>query len=413
MKKKSIETFEFMDNKFNVDKNIVFNHIFYLICIGLLSYIGCVLFNLFILGSIDYYDLRIYILQSIQIINGNLPYISTSYAYPVLSLVPMILSVLLAIFINNLKLSIVIFQLFMIFCNIITILCVYFIVLKLYNDKVAFKAGILYAISIVALYTTLTRFDALPVCLMIMSITLFMYNKYRDACIFSFIGFFVKIFPIITYPFFIAYQLKNGHEKIKYYLVIFVGLVICLLLPFQIIIGWIEGLKPYTFAVGSSISSIYANTFTYACHFLLFDIMKLPISIDMINNFFIFIFIIMLGVLYVTYRRIINFTYTNMIFYICILISLLIIISKFHSPQYFMWITPLLVILSINDIKKIICFIIFQILTFIEFPLMFGRYYTNVNYIHGAELITCFFFLLEYGILILLLYLCAKDIKLE
>jgi len=75
-----------------------------------------------------------------------------------------------------------------------------------------------------------------------------------------------------------------------------------------------------------------------------------------------------------------------------------------------MWFTPLLVIFVSDKIEKIILFFIFQVLTFIEFPLLFGKYYTNIEYINSIWSfdwwITLIFFTIEYVVLFILLYKC-------
>jgi len=411
MKKKPIETFTFLNNKFNIDKNIVLSNIFYLIVISILSYIGIIFLNIFIMGSIDFFDIRNYMITSLSIINGSIPYITIPYEYAILSLCPMILSVITSMVLGDIRLSFIIFQLFMVMCNIITLIAVYLIVLKLYkNNDIAFKAGLLYIISIVAIYTTLTRHDSLPVCLMVLSILYFVYKKESSSYIISIMGFFTKIFPIIVSPFFIIYYLKhNNIQESKKYLTSY-PFIIFGILPIGLIglylLGGVDAIKPYLFASGSTINSVYANTFTYALYMLINNI--IPISVSIVSTFMsIILGISGLYLLYYIYKSI-DFSYKDMVLAICITLSLLIITSKFHSPQYFMWISPLLVVLVVDDIKKIIIYCIFQIMTFIEFPLLFGKYYTNVSYVDNAGNIPLLFFIIEYTILILLLLMCMN-----
>jgi hypothetical protein len=412
MKKKQVETFEFLGNKFNIDKNVVILNIYNLIIISILVYIGFIFFNMFILGNIDFFDIRNYIKQSVLILHGGIPYISIDYEYAILSLIPMMISVIIANLLGDIRFSMFIFQLLMIICNIITILSVYLIVLKLYqNNKIAFKAGLLYTISLVALYTTLTRYDAFPVCLITLSIMLFIYKK-DSGYIISTIGFFTKIFPIVTYPFFILYNLKNG-DKTNWKLIIGSSIIlsIVLLLPF-ILMGGVDTLKPYLFASGTTVNMVYVNTFTYAIFSLINNVILFSIPITIIS--ICMTCVLGIGILYLLYYIYISveFSYKDMILAICLILSLLIITAKFHSPQYFMWITPLLVILVIDDIKKILIYYVFQIMTFIEFPIMFGKYYTNVTFpIFGSMeyFLVLFFFLLEYIILIILLIYCIDN----
>ena len=56
-----------------------------------------------------------------------------------------------------------------------------------------------------------------------------------------------------------------------------------------------------------------------------------------------------------------------------------IFFTKFHSPQYIVWFTPFLCLLVADDLYKIILFYIVQVFAYIEFPLMFGSFYTNLK----------------------------------
>jgi hypothetical protein len=411
MKKKQIETFTFLNTNFKFDKNLIISNVYNLIILSLVMYILFIFFNIAVLGNIDYFDIRNYIIASLLVLKGNIPYITLDYEYAILSLLPMMISVIIANLLGDIRFSMFIFQLLMIICNIITTLSIYFIVLKLYqNNTLAYRAGLVYIISVVALYTTLTRYDAFPVCLLVVSILLFIYKK--DGFTISVIGFFTKIFPIITYPFFIIYSLKN-HENINWKRIISIGgiLTTLLIVPFMLM-GGLKVVNPYLFASGSTITNIYTNTFSYTIFSIIHDIILLKISLNII--FTCMTAILILSILYLLYYIYIStiHSYRDMILSICIILSLLIITAKFHSPQYFMWISPLFVILIIDDIKKVILYMIFQIMTFIEFPILFGKYYTNVSLpmVGSSDWFTIiFFFLIEYLTMIILLIWCIDN----
>jgi hypothetical protein len=128
--------------------------------------------------------------------------------------------------------------------------------------------------------------------------------------------------------------------------------------------------------------------------------------------------IIIIALLFTAYR-VKEIKPLQLIVYICLSLSVLIIFTKFHSPQYFMWIMPFLAILVADKIEKIILFFIFNIITYIEFPLMFGTFYTNVMYVNSVGsygwYIALLFFSVEYIILFILLKMCSiiliDDIK--
>ena len=410
-KKSNIETFSFLNVKFKDNKSTIINHIFYLISLSFFCKILFTLLCIFIFGiTIDYFDIRNYIAHGILVTSGNIPYISFTYEYGILSLIPMVISVIVSN-ILNIQYAIPIFQLLMICCDIITVLCVYLITLKLYNEKLAYYAGLLYIISLSSLYTTITRYDALPVCLLMLSILLFIYHDSYKSYITTTIGFFTKVFPIITLPFFIIYDIKNNLFKIKNYVIPFIIFMICII-PF-IILGGLKTLNPYLFATGSSLKFEYVNTFGYTIYSWVHYVIGIDISYVSITTMLSLIMVISIGyILYYVYS-LKQFGYKDMIKYIFISLCILIICAKFHSPQYFMWITPMAVILSVDKIEKIFVFIIFQIITFIEFPIMFGSFYTNIQYTNNIGnygwYLTIFFFLIEYIILIILIIMCIRE----
>ena len=86
----------------------------------------------------------------------------------------------------------------------------------------------------------------------------------------------------------------------------------------------------------------------------------------------------------------------------------MILFTKFHSPQYIVWFTPLLCLLVADDIYKIALFYVVQVFAYIEFPLMFGSFYTNMEYTNTVGsygwYITLMFFTLQYLAILILVF---------
>jgi hypothetical protein len=92
------------------------------------------------------------------------------------------------------------------------------------------------------------------------------------------------------------------------------------------------------------------------------------------------------------------------------LIALVAIVacSKYHSPQYMMWFTPILCILVAGDLFKMVVFYLLQGIWYIKFPLTFWTLWTNTYYVEplpkaGGQL-ALFFFTLEYVVLFYLVW---------
>jgi hypothetical protein len=85
-----------------------------------------------------------------------------------------------------------------------------------------------------------------------------------------------------------------------------------------------------------------------------------------------------------------------------------IVFTKFHSPQYIVWFTPFLCLLVADDMYKIVLFYVVQVFAYIEFPLMFGSFYTNLAYTNAVGssgwYTTLVFFTLQYFVLLVLVF---------
>ncbi len=71
------------------------------------------------------------------------PYVNYNFDYPILIFIPIIIALIPALIIQNAMAFVYTFQLLMVFCDIVTILCIYFIALRLWNEKTAFFAGLI------------------------------------------------------------------------------------------------------------------------------------------------------------------------------------------------------------------------------------------------------------------------------
>jgi len=399
-------------------------HIFYLIILSLSFKIITIISTMFIFNSyIDYFDIRRYVLKSILLSNGQLPYFSFPYEYPILSVMPNILASIPSVIFSNFMLTFSVYQMIMIICDILTAICIYYIALKIYkSQKTAFTSGIIYTLSLCAAYTSLTRFDSFPVFLMLFSIFLILYKdelsiSVNNGYFINAMGFFVKIFPVVALPFLILYESKFSSgilkDRIKLNIIIYTILSLLLFIPFIILTGLDKAIKPYLFATGSNTMSVYGNTLTYNIYSWLHDIFKLSIDTNSISLVMTIIMgIIIIGLLIVAFKMK-KISELNLIQFICVSLISVIIFSRFHSPQYFMWVAPFFAILVADDIYKIVVFFIVQFFAFVEFPLMFGKFYTNANYVGSIGSYNWYIALLFFTIEYIFIFLLLKMILLE
>jgi hypothetical protein len=152
---------------------------------------------------------------------------------------------------------------------------------------------------------------------------------------------------------------------------------------------------------------VYVNTLTYTIYSWLNCVGHVGITPENIS-------LMMYGLMGLTILYLLYAAYTDpgkkpvtfLKMMLCAFVAV-VVFTKFHSPQYLVWYTPLLCLLVVDDIYKILLFYSVQVLAFIEFPLMFGSFYTNLEYSNpvgsGNWYLTLIFFTLQYLVLFVLI----------
>jgi hypothetical protein len=221
------------------------------------------------------------------------------------------------------------------------------------------------------------------------------------------LGFFAKIFPAIAFPFLVLYNLRKSSLKneITAVLKVMVPLSIVLLLPVLVIRP--GAFRTYLFATGANVG-VYVNTATFTLYSWLNGVGHIGVSPETVS-------LVMYGLMGITLLSLLYSAYTDtekqpvtlLKSLLCAFIAV-ILFTKFHSPQYIVWFTPLLCLLVAGDVNKVVLFYIVQIFAYIEFPLMFGSFYTNLEYTNAVGssgwYTTLIFFTLQYFALVFLVY---------
>ncbi len=392
----------------NVDLQTVKRHLLILILASILTKFIVIFVTTSVFHSfIDFFDIGTYFEHAIPLMEGQLPYINYQIEYPILLFIPIALAFIPAMILQSQMAFVLSFQIFMVLCDILIVICVYFIGLKIWSEKIAFFGGLFYATAFSTAYFVLTKSDAFPTCILMVALLFTIYGMNTKGYISATLGFFTKIFPAIALPFMVLYNAKSTSLKTELISAgkIFLLFCIFLLLPFALINPKV--ISTYLFATGGSLG-VYVNTATFTFYSYLHDVFHLgitPASVSMVM--YVLMGITLLLLLYFAYAES-EKNPKNLIKLVLCAIFSLVFFTKFHSPQYLVWFTPLLALLVADDIVKIVLFYITQIFAYIEFPLMFGKYYVNLNYINPVGsadwYLTLCFFTLEYIAFILLLY---------
>jgi len=330
---------------------------------------------------VDLFDIGIYLSYASNIVSGQIPYIDFIIEYPPLFLLPVILPMIPTLITQDPFTYVYAYQTLMAGVDILTVFLVYFIGLKLFDSsKKALLAGALYATAFASSYFVMTKYDAFPTFLLILGIFLVMHRSQISGYIAIFFGFFSKIFPIISAPYLILYgaQYSSIKKEVSSFakLCLLFGLV--LVVPLALINP--EWYAPYLFAAGAK-TAVYANTITNTVHAFVAVVLGFNISIQTVSHVMTAIMITLIFLLFLiscvcgvnSPRRLIGFTGATLL--------TIILFTKFHSPQYIVWVTPFFALLFAESYWKIVLYYIIQIITYIEFPLAWGVLYVNAAYV--------------------------------
>ena len=413
-KKRGKQPFTFLSTQFaNIDIKTAQNHILLLIFASLAAkvlvmFVTTALFNSFI----DYFDIGVYFKHGMMLVEGQAPF-DSEFGYPVLILVPVLIALVPALMIQNVMAFVYSFQLLMVACDVVTTLCVYFIGLKLWDERTAFYSGLVYASAFSAAYFVITKYDAFPACLLMLAVTCTLYRKELGGYALSVAGFFSKVFPVLALPFFVLYNAKETSlkEEILAAAKVVIPISAVLFLPLFLI-------QPDTLNIYVPIRSefgYYSNTVTFTLYSWIHDVFGIGISIGTISAImYLGMGIGILALLYAAYKIPGKNPKLLLQLLLCAII-LVVIAAKVRSPQYIVWFTPLICILVMDDIRKIAALYLFQVLAYIEFPLMFGAFYTSNSYTEifpsAGWYITLVAFTLEYLALFVCIWLVVNPPK--
>lgn len=364
-----------------------------LVLAPIITVIAVGLFGRIVFGTLaDLYDFQIYYDAVENILHGQLPWAyGIEFYYPPLAFVPLLIAYAISLAGGGFLLFAIAMWALMLICTIITTFCVYYIGLKLYPEKTAFTAAILNATAISVAYYTLCRFDPFPACLAMVAVLATLYGSKVTGYLASVLGLFVKIWPVVVFPFLWLYNardtsvMEEGKNRAFAFLLgggILFGLMI---------LGGYDRFLGYA-------DRVYCNTVPYTVdQYLQMLGIVIPSGITALL-FRILTVVVIAGALYLMYRQPKNITL--MLKLILAVIIVITAFSQYRSPQYIVWFTPFAALLVADDIRGILLFIGVQVLAYIEYPLVYGVLYINEKYLSGWALVFFTVFFVMIGLLL-------------
>jgi|WetSurMetagenome_2_1015567.scaffolds.fasta_scaffold18214_3 hypothetical protein len=398
-------------------------HLKYLLGLSVIAKVAIVILTVFVLNSgMDMYAISYYYERVMGIFQGNYPYISYYYEYPILLFVPVIIALIPSLIFNSVLVFMIIFSLLMILCDCITVICVYLIARKIWNDsKTAFIAAFIYLTALCAMYFVMISYDAFPSCLLMIGLTILFYGKEISG--FSklneysaiILGYFTKVYPAAALPFVVLYKSRSTSlkQEIISSLKVIVPISLVLVVPLFILN---PGSVFKTYVPARMDIGYFPNTIIWTTYVWLHDIFKINIAIE--NVLMISYICMAIGFLLLFYAA---FKYKKqepavLLKFILCAIMLIVLSFKVRSPGYVIWFTPFICILVADNMYKIGLFYITQILAYIEFPVTFWMLWTNIEYTNPIYSTNWYLaltlFTLEFSTILLLVWFAVEPVKL-
>jgi hypothetical protein len=330
---------------------------------------------------VDLFDISVYFGYAMNVLDGQIPYVDFSVEYPFLFMIPVLIPLIPTVIANDANAYVAGFQALMAIFDILTLFLVYLIGLRLFDGRQAFRAALLYATAFAASYFILTKYDSFPTFLLVLGVFAAVYGMPARSYLAVILGFFTKVFPLIAVPYLIPFNAARTSRKTETvsFLKVAAGCSVVLLVPMIFLVQ--DWYRPFLFATGTGVG-VYANTVTYTLYNILNGLLHIPISEDIIS---LAMYALMIGIIgslvLVSWVKGVE-SPRRLLVLIAVTLFSVIFCTKFHSPQYLVWLTPFYALLLVGSLRDMIVFYLLQAVVYIEFPLSWGILYVNRGYVN-------------------------------
>ena len=209
-----------------------------------------------------------------------------------------------------------------------------------------------------SLYFSCNRYDILPAALSILSIWLLSKEKYKFSVFFLALGVLTKWYLILLFPIFLKFYYSR-YKKINLsmiYIFCFTG--IAFILP-TLLSGGIEAvLVPYKFHMARGLNKES-----------LFYLLKSILGSD---AWFTIFFILQFSIVPFCLINKID-SLQKVVKWSSLSILVFMLFAKFYSPQWILWVLPFLILRARNK-KDIVLIILFDLVTYLYFPVIYDGY---------------------------------------
>jgi uncharacterized membrane protein len=359
----------------------------------------------------------VYFNYASQVLDGNVPYRDFSMEYPPFALVFFLIPRMFASTWQRFSLA---FQTEVLIFDLISLFIIYLIARRL--GKAPWKLLTIYTLAFLAMGPIVgQQFDIFPAVLTLLSLYFFWRGQHKISWALLALGTMTKLYPAIIAPVYVLCYLRNRqYHTLATTLATFILICLIILAPFLIISPEsIQNLIVYHGQRGLQIESTYsaivmilsklgltnaATVFNYGSWNL-----TGPLADFLARTSTFILGILLLGAYWFIYRQIKpgKSQFTRLGAYAILLVSITLFASKILSPQYMIWLVPLIP-LAFNRFRFAICavFVAIGVATYFIFPC---NYLNMIKFNDHVDLIAVLF--LRDSLLIVLAIFAGMSLK--
>ena len=358
------------------------------IAIGIISVMTLIFVLVITQANTDLWDVGVYYrYANMTFTEGKIPYVDYTIEYPQVSLVSIMLPYIPVLLTGDPNLFIPAHMLLMMIFHVLTIMFTYLTTEKLYGRRRAFYVAGLLTLLAPLTYYAITKFDAFPACIMMFSIYLFVNRRQTESYFMATLGTMTKIFPFILFPFYIISNIKN---KMNYWFELLIsGLVVIAVMLLPMTFNLKNFLFTYTMHANRGIQS-------ESIYFLIYQITGINFGVGILNTIATILPFICIATVAFDYYGDLDPSDDTMLSYLTLALFFFIVLNKVFSPQYILWIAPLLAIEFTRKIRYTLLFIAITILMFVEYPMLIYTVFSPYEYLVPHLATT--FFIIKFGL---------------
>jgi hypothetical protein len=215
------------------------------------------------------------------------------------------------------------------------------------------------------IYFTFNRYDILPSFLVLLSLFFLSKKKALLAGVFLGIATLTKWYPVLLLPVFLSYSFRK-QRRIDWKLILAFGLTCLVIIAPTFLAGGLKALLvPYLVHAGRgfeqvSLPALLQRTFpVWAAK---------PLNLLILTYGFLFLSVAAAPLSLIapidTFEKVVQWS--------LVVVTLFIVFSRIWSPQWILWVLPLLVLVA-RDRTDLIWIVSYGILNYLAFPVIFDR----------------------------------------